>query len=48
MSQENVEIVRIVLEAMSAGDRERVLSFADPGIVVIAGTSGASSCRSTR
>jgi hypothetical protein len=37
MSQENVELVRIVLEAMSAGDRERVLSFADPGIVVDAG-----------
>jgi ketosteroid isomerase-like protein len=34
MSQETVELVRIVLEATSAGDRERVLSFADPRIVV--------------
>jgi ketosteroid isomerase-like protein len=33
MSHENVELVRIVLEAMSAGDRERVLSLADPRIV---------------
>jgi len=34
MSQENVEIVRSVLAAISAGDRDKALAFADPEIVV--------------
>jgi ketosteroid isomerase-like protein len=34
MSQENVEIVRRVLEAVAAGDRDRVIAFADPDCVV--------------
>jgi ketosteroid isomerase-like protein len=34
MSQENVEIVRKVFDAMAAGDREQGLAYADPSIVV--------------
>ena len=34
MSQENVEVVRSVLTAISAGDRDKALAFAHPEIVV--------------
>ena len=34
MSRENVEVVRSVLAAMAAGDRESMLALADPEIVV--------------
>jgi ketosteroid isomerase-like protein len=32
MSQENVEVVRRAVEAFNAGDRARLLSFADPEV----------------
>jgi ketosteroid isomerase-like protein len=34
MSQENVEVVRRVLSAFDAGDREGAFAFADPEIVI--------------
>jgi uncharacterized protein len=34
MSQENVEIVRQVFDAMAAGDQERARAYADPSVVV--------------
>ena len=34
MSQQNVQIVRNLFEAMSAGDRDRALGYADAGMVV--------------
>jgi ketosteroid isomerase-like protein len=34
VSKENVEIVRNAFEAIAAADRDRALSYADPGMVV--------------
>ena len=34
MSQENVEVVRRILRAFAAGDRDEVLSLVDPEVVV--------------
>ena len=34
MSQENVEIVRRLLDALNLGDREMAVAFADPEIVI--------------
>ena len=34
MSEENVEIVRSVLAAVAAGDREQAFAFVDPGCVI--------------
>jgi ketosteroid isomerase-like protein len=34
MSRENVEIVRSTLDAFAAGDRDRMLAFVDPEVVI--------------
>jgi ketosteroid isomerase-like protein len=34
MSRENVEVVRAVLEAVAAGDRDRVIPLVDPDCVI--------------
>ena len=40
MSQENVEVVRRVIAALGAGDREDVLRYFDPEVVVDASRHG--------